>query len=107
MKASHIKVYYCHWTVLQHNQDNFSVYLLLVLGDKIGFRYLAKEYVGVFITDKILRNFWVLLATVLCTLELPYAILGEVPTGQILLNYFSENLSSFFENIETISYLTF
>ena len=46
-------------------------------GDKIGFKYLANKYVGVFITAKIGRNFGVL-------------FLGVVPAGQILSNSFSE-----------------
>ena len=58
----------------------------MVNRDKIGFRYLASKYVGVFINDKIGRNFGVLLTTVLCTLRLPYKIREKVPTGQILSN---------------------
>ena len=44
-------------------------------GDKVGFKYLANKYVGVFIADKIGHNFGVLLTTILCTLELPYKML--------------------------------
>ena len=49
-------------------------------GDKIGFKHLANKYVGVFIADKIGRNFGVLLRIVLYSLGLPYKIPGVVPT---------------------------
>ena len=58
-----------------------SVSLLLVSGDKIGFKYLANKYVVVFIAVEIGRNFGVLLTTVLYTLGLPDKMLGVVPTG--------------------------
>ena len=66
------------------SKEFFTVNSLVVSGDKIGFKYLANKYVGVFIADKIGRNFGVLLMTVLCTLGLPDKMLGVVPTGLIL-----------------------
>ena len=69
-------------------------------GDKIGFKYLANKYVGVFIADKIGRNFEMLLATVLCILGLPYKMPGVVPTGEILSNFFSEIFSSFLSTLK-------
>ena len=51
-------------------------------GDKIGFKYSANKYEGVFVTDKIVRNFGVLLTTVLCTLGLPYKISREFQLGK-------------------------
>ena len=66
------------------SKEFFTVNSLVVSGDKIGFKYLANKYVGVFIADKIGRNFGALLMTVLCTLGLPYKMLGVVPTGLIL-----------------------
>ena len=65
---------------------------LVVSGEK-RFRYLANKYVGVFIAVKIGQNLGVLLTTVLRTLGLPHKMSGIVPTGQILLNSFSEILS--------------
>ena len=66
---------------------------LVVSGEKRRFRYLANKYVGVFIAVKIGQNLGVLLTTVLHTLGLPHKMSGIVPTGQILLNSFSEILS--------------
>ena len=51
--------------ILIDNVNSFIVY-----DDKIGFKYLANKYVRVFIADKIVPNFGVLLTTVLCTLGL-------------------------------------
>ena len=79
----------------------FTVNLLVVSGDKIGFKYWANKYVGVFITDKIGRNFGVLLAIVLCTLGLPYKMPAVVPTGQTLSNSFSDSFffwTSYFDS---------
>ena len=42
-------------------KEFFAVNLLVVIGDKIGFNYLASKCVGVFIADKISWNFGVLL----------------------------------------------
>ena len=39
---------------------------------KVGFEYFTNNYLGVFIADKIGWNFGVLLAIILCTLELLY-----------------------------------
>ena len=77
----------------------FTVNSLDVSGDKIGLKYFANKYVGVFIADKIGRNFEVFLATLLCTLGLLYKIPGVVPTGQILSNSFSEFFSSFLSTL--------
>ena len=77
----------------KQDKNIVTVNSLVVSGDKIGFKYLANKYVGVFIADKIGRNLGVLLATVLCTLRLPYRIPRVVPTGQILSNSFSEIFS--------------
>ena len=87
-------------TSLAKSKKFFTVNSLVVSGDKIGFRYLANKYVGVFIADKIGLNFGVLLTTVLCTLGLPYKIPGVVPTGQILSNSFSEIFSSFLSTLK-------
>ena len=67
---------------------------LVVSGDKIGFKYLANKYVGVFIADKIGRNSGVLLTTVLCTLGLPCKMSGVVRTGQILSNFLKKTKKS-------------
>ena len=72
------------------SKEFFTVNSLVVSGDKIGFKYLANKYVGVFIADKIGRNLGVLLTTVLCTLGLPFKMPGVLPTGLILSNSFSE-----------------
>ena len=77
------------------SKEFFTVNSLVISGDKIGFKYLANKYVGVFIADKIGRNFRVLLTTVLCTSGVPYKMPGVVPTGLILSNSFSEIFSSF------------
>ena len=37
-----------------------TAYSSTVSGDKIGFTYLAKKYIDVFVTAKIVRNFYVL-----------------------------------------------
>ena len=50
-------------------KEVFTVYSLVISGDKIGFRYLASKYVGVFVADKTGWHFRVLLTTVLCTLD--------------------------------------
>ena len=81
------------------SKEFFTVNSLVVSGEKIGLKYLANKHVGVFIANKIGRNFGVLLATVLCTLRLPNKILGVVPTGPILSNFFSEIFSSFLSTI--------
>ena len=81
-------------------KEFFTVNSLVVSGDKMGFKYLANKYVGVFIADKIGRNFGVLLTTALCTLGLPYKMLGVVPTGQILSISFFENFSSFLSTLK-------
>ena len=49
---------------LAKSKEFFTVNSLVVSGDKIGFKYLANKYVGVFIADKIGRNLGVLLTTV-------------------------------------------
>ena len=72
------------------SKEFFTVNTLVIGGDKIGFKYLAKKYVGVFIADKIGRNFGVFLTNVLCTLGLPHKILGAVPPGNVLSNSFPE-----------------
>ena len=71
------------------SKEFFTVNSLVVSGDKIGFKYLANEYVGVSITDKISRKLGVLLTTVLCTLGLSYKMPGVVPTGLLLSHSFS------------------
>ena len=48
------------------------------------FKHFANKYVGMFIADKIGRNFEVLLKTVLCTLGLLYKMTTAVPNGHIL-----------------------
>ena len=68
--------------------------------DKIEFRYLVDKCVDVLIADKIGRNFGLLLATVFCTLGLPYKMPGVISTGQILSNSFSEFLSSFLSTLK-------
>ena len=73
----------------------FHSKLIDVIGDTIGFKCLATNYVGVFIADKIGRNLGVLLTTVLCTVGLRYKMPGVVPTGEILSNYFPATFSSF------------
>ena len=50
----------------------FTVNSLDVGVGKVGFEYFANNYLGVFIADKIGWNFGVLLAIILCTLELLY-----------------------------------
>ena len=72
------------------NKKNFTVNSLVVNEDKLGFRYLANKFVGVFIADKIGRNFRVLLTIVLCTFGSPYKIPKVMPTGQTLSNSVSE-----------------
>ena len=49
-------------------KKNFTVNSLVISGDKIGFKYLANKYLGVFIADKMGCNYGVLLTTVLHTL---------------------------------------
>ena len=49
------------------SKEHFTEYSLVVRVEKVGFRYLANKYVGVFIADKKCRTFGVLLTTVLCT----------------------------------------
>ena len=59
----------------------------VVSGNKINkmeFKHFANKYVGMFIADKIGRNFEVLLKTVLCTLGLLYKMTTAVPNGHIL-----------------------
>ena len=73
-----------------------TVNSLVVSSDKIVFKYLANNYVGVFIADKIGLNFGVLLMTILFTLGIP----GVVPTGQILSDSFSEIFSSFLSTLK-------
>ena len=85
-----------------NSKDFFTVNSLVVSGDKIGFKCLANKYVGVFITDKIGRNFGVLLTTVLCTLGLPYKIAVVVRSEQILPNSFSQFFFLIFKHFETI-----
>ena len=68
-------------------REFFTVNLLVVSDDKIGFKYLANKYLVVFTANKIGRNFGVFLATVY-TFGLPHKIQGAVPTGQILSNSF-------------------
>ena len=85
------------------SKEFFTVNSLVVSGDKIGFKYLANEYLGVFIADKIGLNFGVLLTTVLCTLGLPYRIPGVVPTEQRISNSFFEILSSFLSTLKRSS----
>ena len=53
-------------------KELFTVNPLVVSGVKIGFKYLVKKYVGVFIADKLGQSFGVLLTNFLCTLDLPY-----------------------------------
>ena len=74
-------------------KEFFTVNSVVVIGDKIGFKYLPNKYIGVFIADIISQNFGVLLTTVLCTLGLPYKVPGVVSTGQTLSNSFSEFFS--------------
>ena len=71
-------------------KKHFTINSFVGSGAKIGFKYLAKKYVGVFIADKVGRNSGVLLTTILCTLGLPYKMPGVVATGIILANSFSE-----------------
>ena len=85
------------------SKEFFTVNSLVVSGDKIGFKYLANEYLGVFIADKIGLNFGVLLTTVLCTLGLAYRIPGVVPTEQRISNSFFEILSSFLSTLKRSS----
>ena len=71
-----------------------TVNSLVVIRDKRGFKYLANEYVGVFIAYKIDLNLGVLLRTILCTLGLLYEILGLNPTRQALSNFFLKFFSN-------------
>ena len=80
-------------TSLGKSKEFFTVNSVVVIGDKIGFEYLANKYIGVFIADITSRNFGVLLTTVLCTLGLPYKVPGVISTGQTLSNSFSECFS--------------
>ena len=51
------------------SKEVFTVNSLVTSRDKIGFRYLASKYVGIFVADKTGWHFGVLLTTVLCTLD--------------------------------------
>ena len=81
------------------SKEFFTVNSLVVSGEKIGLKYLANKYVGVFTANKIGRNFGVLLTTALCTLRLPYKFPGVVKAGKILSNSFSKIFSSFLSTI--------
>ena len=82
------------------SKELLTINSFVVICDKIGFKYLAHKYVGVFIADKIGLNFGVLLTTVLCTLGLPYKTPDVVPTVQIKSNSFSEIFSSFLSTLK-------
>ena len=100
MKADHINVISQLTSSLGKIKKFFIVNSIVVSGDKIGFKHLANKYVGVFIADKIGRNFGVSLRTVLYSLGLPYKIPDVVPTWQILSNFFSEFFFSFLSTLK-------
>ena len=66
------------------SKEFFTVCSLVLSGDKIKFACLASKYVGALKADKIGWNLGVLLTAIWCTLKLPYKLLREVTTGQIL-----------------------
>ena len=84
------------------SKELFTVNSFVVSGGKIGFKFLANKYVGLYIADKIDRDWGVLLTTVLCTLGLPCKMLGVVPTGLILSNSFSEIFSPFVSTLNDL-----